>query len=191
MLFDVVPQLLDRIAGDALPARFRRTVRHFRRGPGVFKVDWALTGPIPWTAPACRGASTIHVGGTFDEIAASERQRAAGRIADRPFVLVAQQSVSDSSRAPAGRHTAVRAGVPRVDRGAHTFGPTDLERQNPNMIGGDISGGANDLAQFLFRPSWRWDSYSTPNPQLFLCSSSTPPGGGVHAMCGYGPRGVP
>lgn len=209
VLFDLAPRALAEIAADALPPRFLRQLRAFRHGPGVFKVDWALSAPIPWTAEACRRAATVHLGGTFDEIAASERAAVSGRISERPFVLVAQQSLFDPSRAPSGRHTGwaychvphganvdmterIEAQIERFAPGfrdtilaRRTMGPADIEAHNPNMIGGDIGGGANDLSQFLFRPTRRWDAYSTPNPRLFLCSSSTPPGGGVHGMCGY------
>jgi phytoene dehydrogenase-like protein len=209
VLFDVPPVALARIAGDALPDGYRRRLMAFRHGPGVFKVDWALAGPIPWKAHECLTAVTVHVGGSFDEIAASEHAATHGRIVERPFVLVGQQSLFDGTRAPQGRHTGwAYCHVPnaatadmteaierQVERfapgfrdlilGRHTMGPAAIEAHNPNMIGGDISGGANDLAQLLFRPLARWNSYSTPNPRLFLCSSSTPPGGGVHGMCGY------
>lgn len=209
VLFDVAPSALDRIAGDALPASFRRQLRRFRQGPGVFKIDWALRGPIPWTAPECMRAATVHVAGTFEELAASEDAAVNGRIADRPFVLVAQQSLFDRTRAPEGHHTgwaychvpngATTDMTDRIERQIERFAPgfrdlilarramapADVEAHNPNMRGGDIGGGANDLSQFFFRPTLRWDPYSTPNPRLYLCSSSTPPGGGVHGMCGY------
>jgi phytoene dehydrogenase-like protein len=208
-LFDVPPRALDRIAGEALPQRYRERLRRFRHGPAVFKVDWALRGPIPWTAATCADAATVHAGGTFEEIAESEHAAAHGRIADRPFVLVAQQTLFDGTRAPAGQHTGwAYCHVPhgstedmtdRIERQIERFAPgfrdlilaratrspADVERHNPNMIGGDVTGGSNDLWQFLFRPFPRWNPYSTPHPGLFLCSSSTPPGGGVHGMCGY------
>ena len=208
-LFDVAPGALERIAGDALPAGYRRRLRGFRHGPGVFKIDWALRGPIPWAARDCATAATVHLGGTLEEIAASEDAMANGRIAERPFVLIAQQSLFDDSRAPAGQHTGwgychVPAGstvdmTERIERqierfapgfrdlilARRTMSPADVEAHNPNMIGGDVGGGANDLVQFLFRPFVRWNPYTTPHPGLFLCSSSTPPGGGVHGMCGY------
>jgi phytoene dehydrogenase-like protein len=209
VLFDVAPSALARLAGDALPARFRRQLNEFRHGPGVFKVDWALSSPIPWKARACLQAATVHVAGRFEEVAASEDAVANGRIAERPFVLVAQQSLFDHTRAPNGQHTGwaychVPHGSPvdmteriesQIERFApgfrdailarRTMSPADIEAHNPNMIGGDIGGGANHLSQLVFRPSRRWDPYTTPNPRLFLCSSSTPPGGGVHGMCGY------
>lgn len=210
ILFDVTPAALDRIAGDGLPGSFRRQLHAFRHGPGVFKIDWALRGPIPWKAPACLQAATVHLGGTFEELAASEDAAVHGRIAEQPFVLVAQQSMFDNTRAPAGQHTgwaychvphgATADMTERIERqmerfapgfrdlilARRTMAPADVAAHNLNMVGGDIGGGANDLSQFLFRPTRRWDPYTTPDPRLFLCSSSTPPGGGVHGMCGYG-----
>jgi phytoene dehydrogenase-like protein len=209
VLLDVAPGALERIAGDALPAHYRRALTAFRRGPGVFKLDWALSGPIPWTAHECARAATVHVGGTFEEIAASEHDMAAGRISERPFVLLAQTSLFDPARAPSGKHTGwAYCHVPhgstvdmteRIERQVERFAPgfrdlvlarstmsaRDFEAYNPNLVGGDIGGGANDLRQVVFRPAVRWDPYATPNPRLFLCSSSTPPGAGVHGMCGY------
>ena len=209
VLFDVSPRALERIAGDELPAGFRRQLLRFRHGPGVFKIDWALAGPIPWKAPECLRAATVHVAGTFDELLASEDAAVNGRVAEKPFVLVAQQSMFDRTRAPEGQHTGwAYCHVPhgatvdmtdRIERqierfapgfrdvilARRTMSPADVEDHNPNMIGGDIGGGANDLSQFFFRPTRRWDPYTTPNPRLFLCSSSTPPGGGVHGMCGF------
>lgn len=209
VLFDLAPTQVETIAGDALPARYRRDLRRFRHGPGVFKIDWALSGPIPWTARECARAATVHLGSSFEEIAASEQAAISGQISERPFVLVAQQSLFDDTRAPQGRHTGwAYCHVPhaspvdmteRIERQVERFAPgfralilarrtmtpADIEAHNPNMIGGDIGGGANDLVQFLFRPLLRWNPYTTPNPRLFLCSSSTPPGGGVHGMCGY------
>jgi phytoene dehydrogenase-like protein len=209
VIFDLTPRQLEAIAGDALPAGYRRRLRRFRYGPGAFKIDYALSAPIPWRATACAEAATVHVGGTFEEIARSEADANAGRISDRPFVLVAQQSHFDASRAPAGQHTGwAYCHVPhgsdidmtarieqQIERFApgfrdtilarHTRPPSAIEAHNPNMIGGDIGGGSNAFGQFLLRPMARWNPYTTPNPQLFLCSSSTPPGGGVHGMCGY------
>jgi phytoene dehydrogenase-like protein len=209
VLFDVAPRALERIAGDQLPASFRRQLRQFRQGPGVFKIDWALRGPIPWKSPECLRAATVHVVGTFEELAASEHAAVNGQIAEKPFVLVAQQSMFDRTRAPEGQHTGwAYCHVPhasttdmteRIERQIDRFAPgfrdqilarrvmfpADVEAHNPNMIGGDIGGGANDLSQFFFRPTLRWNPYTTPNPRLYLCSSSTPPGGGVHGMCGY------
>jgi phytoene dehydrogenase-like protein len=209
VLFDVAPRGLERIAASELPADFRRQLLSFRHGPGVFKIDWALRKPIPWKAPECRRAATVHLGGTFEELAASESAATHGQIAERPFVLVAQQSLFDDTRAPSGQHTGwAYCHVPhgstanmteRIERQLERFAPgftdlilarrtmssADIEAHNANMIGGDIGGGANNLTQFLFRPTRRWDPYSTPNARLFLCSSSTPPGGGVHGMCGH------
>lgn len=209
VLFDLAPRLLDAVAGAELPDGYRKQLRGFRRGPGVFKIDWALRGPIPWTARDCLRGATVHLGGTLEELARSERDATSGRVCDQPFVLVAQQSLFDPSRAPAGHHTGwAYCHVPhastadmtdrieqQVERFApgfrdlilarHTMSPADIEAHNPNMIGGDIAGGSNAISQFFFRPTRRWNPYTTPNRRLFLCSSSTPPGGGVHGMCGY------
>jgi phytoene dehydrogenase-like protein len=209
VLFDVAPQRLLEIAGDELPARYHRAVRRFRRGPGVFKLDYALDGPVPWTAPECRRAGTVHLGGPLEQIATAEAEVARGRHARRPFVLAAQQSLLDASRAPAGAHTlwaychvpngstadattAIEAQIERfapgfrdLVRSRHAMGPAALEAYNPNYTGGDINGGAADLWQLVARPVARRVPYSTPNPRFFLCSASTPPGGGVHGMCGW------
>jgi len=209
IIFDLSPHQLARIAGDELPASYRDRLLRFRHGPAVFKIDWALSQPIPWRDAACRQATTVHVCGRFEEVLRSESEMANGRPPERPFVLVAQQSLIDPTRAPAGRHTGwaychVPAGCTtdmtarveqQIERFApgfrdcilarHTRSPAELERYNPAMIGGDMAGGQNDLAQFLFRPIPRLNPYTTPNPRLFLCSSSTPPGGGVHGMCGW------
>jgi phytoene dehydrogenase-like protein len=209
VLADVVPRELLRIAGDALPPRYVRALRRYRHGPGVFKLDWALDGPIPWRAEECRRSATVHVGGTLDEIAESERAPRSGRHAERPYVLLTQPSLFDDSRAPPGKHTAwaychVPAGSTedmtermeaQVERFAPGFrdlvlarsalSPADLERRNRNMVGGDINGGLMDLRQLFFRPARKLVPYRTPLEGLYLCSSSTPPGGGVHGMCGY------
>lgn len=209
VLFDVAPRALAEICGDALPRRYRRALRRYRIGPGVFKVDYALSGPVPWSAPAVRAAGTVHVGGTLQEIAASERAVARGSSSDRPYVLVAQQSLADPTRAPEGRHTlwaychvpngstadmtaAIEAQIERFAPGfrelvlaRETRTPAQLQAENPNYIGGDIGGGANSIWQTVARPALRPNPYATPNPKLFLCSSSTPPGGGVHGMCGF------
>jgi phytoene dehydrogenase-like protein len=209
LLFDVTPRQLDAICGDALPGRYARALRRYRYGAGAFKVDYALSERVPWTAEPVRRAGTVHLGGTLPELAASEAAVAAGRHPERPFVLVAQQSLVDPGRAPAGRHTLwaychvpngsrvdMTAAIERqLERFAPGFrdvvleravrGPADLEAENPNYIGGDINGGAADLRQVLARPAARITPYTTPNPRIFLCSSSTPPGGGVHGMCGY------
>jgi phytoene dehydrogenase-like protein len=208
-LFDTSPRQLLDIAGDRLPPRYRRRLRRFRHGPGTFKVDYALTGPVPWTAAECRRAGTVHLGGTLAEVAAAEKDVSLGRHPERPFVLVAQQSVVDPARAPSGQHTlwaychvpagssvdmapSIEAQIERFAPGfgelvlaRHAIGPADLEAYNPNNVGGDISGGATDGLQLLFRPTVSVNPYRTPAKDLFLCSSSTPPGAGVHGMCGY------
>jgi len=208
-LFDVTPRQLLAIAGDALPEDYRARLGRYRYGPGVFKIDYALDGPIPWTAAECARAATVHVGGTLTEIASSERAVSRGVVAEQPFVLLAQQSLFDVTRAPAGKHTAwaychvpngcdvdmterIEAQIERFAPGLrdrilarHTLNPAQVERYNANYIGGDINGGLQDLGQLFTRPVVRLDPYSTPNKALYLCSSSTPPGGGVHGMCGY------
>jgi len=209
VLFDVAPRQLDAIAGDVLPDSFRHELRSYRMGPGCFKLDWALAGPIPWRDARCAQASTVHVGGSFDEIAASERAMWDGEHTDRPFVLLTQQSHFDDTRAPEGRHTgyaychvpagstrdmtaAIEAQVERFAPGfrelilaRHRLFPADFEAMNPSHLGGAVTGGVADWRQLFTRPSLRLDPYSTPHPRLFLCSQSTPPGGGVHGMCGY------
>lgn len=210
VLFDVTPRQFLAIADGVLTPEARRPLQRFAYGPGVWKVDYALSGPIPWRAPACARAATVHLGDTAEAIAGAEMAVNVGVLATTPFVLVAQQSLMDDSRAPAGRHTGwAYCHVPhgtsaarvtddlerRIERFApgfrdivlarHVTTPADLEAHNPNMIGGDIGGGANTLRQFLLRPTARWNPYATPHPRYFLCSSSTPPGGGVHGMCGY------
>ena len=209
VLLDVTPRGLLALAGDRLPSGYRRRLGRYRYGPGVFKLDWALDGPIPWRAEECARAATVHLGATLEEIAASEVAPTRGRISERPYVLLAQQSLFDPTRAPAGRHTAwAYCHVPngssvdmteriesQVERFAPGFrdrilarsalGPADLERHNPNYVGGDINGGAATLTQLFTRPVARRSPYTTPLPGVFLCSSSTPPGGGVHGMCGY------
>lgn len=209
VLFDLTPRQLLEIAGNSFPSSYRRQLERFRYGPGVFKVDYALDGAIPWTAPECARAGTVHVGGPLHEIEASERSAWRGHHATRPFVLVAQQSLFDATRAPSGKHTAwaychvphgstvdmtarVEAQIERFAPGfgsrilaKHVMGPTEMERYNANYVGGDINGGVQDILQFYTRPAIRRVPYSTPSPHLFICSSSTPPGGGVHGMCGY------
>jgi phytoene dehydrogenase-like protein len=209
VIFDVTPRQLADIAGDELPARYLRKLRHYRYGPGVFKVDYALDGPIPWKAESCRRAATVHVGGTIDEIAAHERALWKGGSIDRPFVLVAQQSLFDPTRAPQGKHTAwAYCHVPhgssvdmsdaierQIERFApgfrdlvlarHTMNTAQFEDHDANLVGGDIGGGANNLTQFVTRPFPKLDPYATPNRRIYIGSSSTPPGGGVHGMCGY------
>ena len=207
-LFDVSPRQLVRIAGEALPVGYRRQLDGFRYGPGVYKVDWALDAPIPWRAEACQRAGTVHLGGTLEEVADAERDVWHGRHPRRPFVILAQPSVFDTTRVPDGKHTVwAYSHVPhgstedmldrieaQIERFAPGFGervlarsilrPADLERRNANLIGGVIGGGVQDLRQHFTRPVARLVPYTTPNPRLFLCSSSTPPGGGVHGMCG-------
>lgn len=209
VLLDVGPKGLLDLAGDRLPARYRRQLQRFRYGPGAFKLDWALDGPIPWTAPECAQAGTVHVGGTLAEISASERAAFFGRESANPYVLVAQQSLFDPTRAPAGGQTAwAYCHVPhgstadmtdviegQIERFApgfrdrilarHAMSAPQMEAYNPNYVGGDINGGVQDLLQLFTRPVPRLVPYSTPLPEVFLCSSSTPPGGGVHGMCGY------
>ena len=206
-LCDVTPRQLLRMGGQRFPARFRGKLERYRYGPGVCKVDWALDGPVPWTAKACARAGTIHLGGTLDEIAASEHAPWGSEPAERPFVLLAQPTLFDSTRAPAGKHVAwAYCHVPngssfdmteRIEDQVERFAPgfrrrilqrstmtaASLELRNPNLVGGDISGGSSELKQFFFRPTWR--HYRTPAKSVYLCSASTPPGAGVHGLCGY------
>jgi phytoene dehydrogenase-like protein len=207
VLCDLTPRQLLKIAGANLPDHFRARLERYRYGMGVFKVDWALDGPIPWKSDACRRAGTVHLGGTLEEIAASERDAWEGKSRDRPFVLLSQPSLFDGTRAPAGKHTVwtychvphggtedmtekIAAQIERFAPGfkalvlAHASrSPADLERHNANLVGGDINGGAATLRQFFIRPTvWL---YGTPVKGLYLCSAATPPGGGVHGMCGY------
>jgi phytoene dehydrogenase-like protein len=208
ILLDLVPRQVLRVAGDRLPPRYARRLAGFRHGPGAFKMDWALSGPIPWRARECALAGTVHLGGTLEEIAAAEEAVARGELPARPFVLVAQHTPFDPSRAPPGCHTAwAYAHVPhgfsgdaapaieaQMERFAPGFrervlaramrGPSDLERENPNLVGGDVGGGENSFAQLLARPVARAVPWATPVAGLFVCSASTPPGGGVHGMCG-------
>jgi phytoene dehydrogenase-like protein len=209
ILFDTDPGQLSKIAGDALPASYRRRLGRYRYGPGVFKIDWALDGPIPWRDARCLEASTVHVGGGLDEIGASERDMYNGRHSDRPFLIVCQQSDFDSTRAPEGKRTgyaychvphgstedrtvAIESQIERFAPGfrdlilaRHTMNTQAFSAYNRNYVGGAITGGVADLFQLFTRPVARLDPYSTPNPKLFLCSASTPPGGGVHGQCGY------
>ena len=208
VLFDVTPRQLLAICGDELPAGYRRRLGRFRYGPGVHKVDFALSEPVPWTNDECRQAGTLHLGGTLREVAAAEADVAAGRHPDRPFVLVGQQSLADPSRAPAGQHTlwaychvpngsdvdmteAIEQQVERFAPGfrdvvlaRHSAGNAWYEAHNPNIVGGDIAGGSHGGLQLLLRPRPGLHPYRTANPRLFMCSASTPPGGGVHGMCG-------
>lgn len=209
ILCDVTPKQLLAMAEDRLPDAYRRKLEGYRYGPGVFKIDWALDGPIPWRAGACRQTGTVHVGGTLEAITASEKAVWQGKHPEKPYVLLAQQSLFDDSRAPQGKHTAwaychvpngsnldmTEAITDQIERFApsfrdiilakHTFTATGMEEYNPNYVGGDINGGVQDLRQLFTRPVARLVPYSTPVKDLFLCSSSTPPGGGVHGMCGY------
>jgi phytoene dehydrogenase-like protein len=209
MLLDVTPRQLLGMGGSHLPHRFQKRLQRYRYGPGAFKLDYALDGPVPWKASECRRAGTVHLGGTLDEIAKAEAQVSEGEIPERPFVLVAQPSLFDSNRAPEGKHILwVYCHVPngaggdmtrqieaQIERFAPGFqerilerratGPRELERSNANYIGGDINGGLLDIRQFITRPTFRPDPYRTPVRGLYLCSASTPPGGGVHGMCGY------
>jgi phytoene dehydrogenase-like protein len=209
VLFDTTPRQLVSMAGDHLPHRYRRRLAKFRYGPGVFKLDLALDGPVPWKAEECSRAGTVHVGGTLAEIAESELAPHRNMHAEKPFVLVAQQSLFDSSRAPAGKqalwaycHVPNGSTVDMSDRilnqierfapgfrdrilAKSTMSCSDFEEYNANYIGGDISAGAHTGLQLLARPLMRLNPYSTPNPRIFICSASTPPGAGVHGMCGY------
>ena len=209
ILCDVAPRQLLRLAAHRLPTAYADALRRYRYGPGSFKIDYALDGPVPWTDPACLRAGTVHLGGTLEEVAASERAAAQGEIAEQPFVLVAQQSLFDASRAPAGKQTLwaychvphgatvdmtarIEAQIERFAPGfrerilaRHVSGPADLERYNANYIGGDINGGLQDFGQLFTRPTRSLDPYKAPLDGLYICSSSTPPGGGVHGMCGY------
>ena len=208
-LFDTTVWQFARIAGAKLPTRYRERLENFRHAPGIFKIDYALSSPIPWKSDACRRAGTIHLGGTLEEIAAAERDIAHGKVPERPFVLVAQQSLFDETRAPRGQHTLwAYAHMPfaskidisdkiesQIERFApgfrdcilarHKMSAPDLEKSNPNLAGGDINGGAANLWQLIARPILSPTPYRTPLRGIYLCSSSTPPGGGVHGMCGY------
>ena len=208
-LFDTDPHQLARIAQDALPSGYRRRLQRYRFGPGVFKLDLAMDGPIPWADPRCAEASTVHVGGTLAEVAASESAMWRGQHTDKPFVLVVQQSNFDATRAPEGGATgyaychvpagstvdmshAIESQIERFAPGfrdriqaRHAMTTSDFARLNPNYVGGAITGGVADLTQLFTRPVARFDPYATPNPRIFICSASTPPGGGVHGMCGW------
>jgi phytoene dehydrogenase-like protein len=207
ILFDLSPRPLLKIAGHRFPDRYRRALERYRYGVGSFKVDWALDAPIPWRDARVAQAGTVHLGGTLDEIAASERATWEGREVERPFVLLAQPTIADPTRAPAGRHVAwgychvpngsttdmlprIEAQVERFAPGfrdrilaRHVTTPADFEARNPNLAGGDIGMGVMDWPQMFRRPTWRF--CRTPSRRLYLCSASTPPGTGVHGMCGY------
>jgi phytoene dehydrogenase-like protein len=207
VLLDVTPRQLLAIAGAKLPEAYTRKLAKYHYGMGAFKVDWALSEPVPWVAPECKLAGTVHLGGSLDQISHSERQAWDGKVSDRPYLLFAQPTLFDSSRAPAGRHIAwgychvpngfrgdlVETIENQVERYAPGFrqcilarsvmGPEQLEKRNPNLVGGDIGGGAVTPGQLFLRPTA--GLYRTPLKQIYLCSSSTPPGPGVHGMCGY------
>lgn len=208
-LFDTTIWQFARVAGDRLPNRYRRRLENFRHAPGIFKIDYALSSPIPWKAEPCRRAGTVHLGGPIDEIANAERDITRGKVPERPFALVAQQSLFDATRAPSGRHTLwaychvpfgckidmserIESQIERLAPGfrdcvlaRHKMSSIDLEKSNPNLAGGDISGGGANLWQLIARPVLSPTPYRTPLRGVYLCSSSTPPGGGVHGMCGY------
>jgi phytoene dehydrogenase-like protein len=207
ILCDLTPRQLLTLAEERLSSSFKRKLQRYRYGMGAFKVDWALAGPVPWKASTCARAATVHLGGTFEEIAASERAAWRGEHSERPFVLLAQPSLFDSTRAPEGKHTLwgychvpnsstenmLEQMEKQIERFApgfrdlvlerHVMSPAALEKRNANLVGGDINGGTAELSQLFFRPTVRL--YGTSAPGLYICSSSTPPGGGVHGMCGY------
>ncbi|MFI5161332.1 MAG: phytoene desaturase family protein [Sphingobacteriales bacterium] len=209
VLFDITPKQLLQIAGHRFSDTYKRQLECYRYGMGVFKVDWALDGPIPFTAEECHSAGTVHIGGTLAEIAGSEQQNWDGVHPEKPFLLLAQQSLFDNTRAPEGKHTgwaychvpngstvdmteAIEKQVERFAPGfrdlilaKHTMNTAQVEEYNPNYVGGDINGGVIDLGQLFTRPALRWSPYRTSAKGLYLCSASTPPGGGVHGMCGY------
>lgn len=209
VLFDISPKQLLQIAGHQFSAIYKWQLERYRYGMGVYKVDWALDGPIPFTAEGCRRAGTVHIGNTFEEIKAAEQQTWAGQHPEKPFVLLAQQSMFDASRAPEGKHTAwAYCHVPngstqnmteviekQVERFApgfrerilakHTMDTTQMEAYNANYVGGDINGGVIDIGQLFTRPVLRYSPYKTSAKGIYLCSASTPPGGGVHGMCGF------
>ncbi|HTA98015.1 MAG TPA: NAD(P)/FAD-dependent oxidoreductase [Solirubrobacteraceae bacterium] len=209
-LLDIAPRNLLELAGSRLPERYGKAMRRFKYGPGIFKMDWALDGPVPWQADICRSAPTLHIGGTFEEIARSEADVAARRHSERPFCIAVQPCVADPTRAPAGQHTfyaychvppgserdmseRIEAQIERFAPGfrdlilaRHSVNAVETERHNPNYVGGDINSGAATLRQTVFRPAPSLHPYRTPIPGVYLCSSSTPPGGGVHGMCGQG-----
>ena len=209
IMLDVTPRQVVEICGDKLPPGYRKKLDGYRYGPGVCKVDYALSGPIPWKDAICAQAGTVHLGGTLEEISISERAVWRGEHPEKPLVLLAQQSLFDDSRAPAGQHTAwayshtphgssrdvsqnIAAQIERFAPGfsdqileKHVYTATEMQSYNPNYIGGDINGGVQDWRQLFTRPVARWSPYTTPVKGLYICSSSTPPGGGVHGMCGY------
>jgi phytoene dehydrogenase-like protein len=209
VLLDISAWQFSKMAASRLPTGYRRRLEQFRHAPGIFKIDYALSAPIPWKAEACKCAGTIHLGGTIDEIATTERDVVNGKVPERPFVLLAQQSLFDETRAPGGQHTLwaychvpfgcnvdmserIEAQIERFAPGfrdcilaRHKMNATSLEQRNPNLAGGDINGGAANFCQLIARPILSLSPYRTPLPGVYLCSASTPPGGGVHGMCGY------
>ena len=208
-VLDIGPKQLLALAGERLPSSYRARLERFRFGPGVFKMDWALSAPIPWRDAACARAGTVHLAGDLAAVARAEAAVHRGRLEERPFVILVQPTLFDPSRAPAGKHVAwAYCHVPhgstidasaaieaQIERAAPGFRDTvlarstrtasEMEAYNPNYVGGDINGGVSDIGQLFFRPMAKLDPYATADPSLFLCSSSTPPGGGVHGMCGY------
>jgi phytoene dehydrogenase-like protein len=212
ILCDVTPRQLLHMGRTRFSRAYAHQLQGYRYGPGAFKVDYALSAPIPWKAHECARAATVHVGGSFDEIFASEKAASEGRHAERPFIILVQPSLFDETRAPAGKHTAwaychvpngstvdmltrIEAQIERFAPGFHdcvlarrVFAPADLEHMDSNLVGGDIQGGVFDIRNFLFRPTWRHYRTATVGSnrqRIYICSASTPPGGGVHGMCGY------
>jgi phytoene dehydrogenase-like protein len=209
VLFDVTPRQLLKIAGHKFTPRYNHALERYRYGPGVFKMDWALSDPIPWKAEECHHAGTVHLGGPLESIMEAEQSAWDGKITEKPFVLCTQQSLFDKTRAPEGKHTGwaychVPSGstvdmTEAIESQIERFAPgfkdciikrtsmhsEQIERYNPNYVGGDINGGVQDLRQLFTRPMLRRVPYTTPAKNIFICSSSTPPGGGVHGMCGY------
>jgi phytoene dehydrogenase-like protein len=208
-VFDVTPKQLLSIAGNQFSGRYKSQLQNFRYGPGVFKLDYALDSPVPWKAKEALRAATVHIGPTLDEMVASERATSLGTVSEHPYVLVVQTSLFDQTRAPHGKHTLwAYCHVPngsaidmterienQIERFAPGFkqrilarsvmNPAQIQARNANYVGGDINGGVQDFFQLFGRPVWRYNPYTTPNPSIYICSSSTPPGGGVHGMCGF------
>lgn len=209
VFFDVTPKQLLEICPDRFSSRYREKLGKYRYGPGVFKIDWALDGPVPWRDPRCAQSATVHLAGRLEEVEASESEVGRGQHPTRPYTLFVQPTLIDPSRAPAGKHTAwaychvphgsdvdmtaaIEAQVERFAPGfkdrildKHTINTVEMQRYNPNYVGGDINGGIQDLRQLFGRPTFRFPPWTTPDERIFICSSSTPPGGGVHGMCGY------
>lgn len=209
IFFDLTPKQILKIMGDRFPERYTNSLKKYRYGPGVFKMDWALSHPIPWKSEECAKAGTVHLGGTLEEIAESERQVWEGKIPQNNFIILAQPTLFDPSRAPEGKHVAwAYCHVPngsgidltkQIEAQIEQYAPgfidciigrstktaIELEQYNPNYVGGDINGGVEDIYQLFTRPTARFNPYSTPLKGIYICSSSTPPGGGVHGMCGF------